>query len=231
MKKFAEILTDIELTSKILKESEANEKRLESEWMESVDRVTRHAKKKSLESEWSAACENTLNLKLSLNFLRNNARVALYHEVMPVVLEVLEKYKGKPYGEKTRAKIAGEIKEKTGVWAYINTRFNSEEIYIQPQTHHNTYAITVYIKRNSGEDNHLLIDNKIQSLPFDLFRLEGNYGYFEDIPATVAKLKELRGRAVAIRNELKTACDEFNAIAVNGIEHIYHNQNFYDRLF
>lgn len=231
MKKFTEILKDIELTSQMLKESEANEKRLESEWMESVDRVTRHAKKKSLESEWSAACDNTLNLKLSLNFLRNNARVALYHEVMPVVLEVLEKYKGKPYGEKTRAKIAGEIKEKTGVWAYIDTRFSSEEIRIQTSAYPDAYAINAYIKRSNGEDKHLLIDNKIQILPFDLFKLEGDYGYFEDIPATVAKLKELRGKAVAIRNELKTACDEFNALAVNGIEHIYHNQSFYDRLF
>ena len=37
---------------------------------------------------------------LKIKYLKNNAKVAIFNEVMPVALEVLKKYNGKPYGEK-----------------------------------------------------------------------------------------------------------------------------------
>ena len=56
--------------------------------------------------------ETITNGKLKLKLMQNNARISLFNEVMPIVLEVLEKYNGKAHGEKTEKKIREEIKEK-----------------------------------------------------------------------------------------------------------------------
>ena len=37
----------------------------------------------------------TKNLSLTIKFLQNNARIALFNDVMPVLLDILSKYKGK----------------------------------------------------------------------------------------------------------------------------------------
>lgn len=168
MKTFNEILKDIEATRKAIDKSENNEKRLEAEWTSILDMKERHEKRKALEAEWSVAGQETKDLYLSLYLLKNNARIALFNDVMPVLLEVLEKYKGKPYGEKTRDKISKEVEEKAGARAYIGTRYNQEEISVYPSSGYgNDYSITIGTKYINGKQDRILIDNKI---PDKLYR-------------------------------------------------------------
>lgn len=56
--------------------------------------------------------------RIENKILYENARIALYEEVMPKALEVWNKYVGKPYGEKTKEKIKNEVKDATGCWFY-----------------------------------------------------------------------------------------------------------------
>ena len=234
METFKEIMKQIETTFDMIDKSKENEKRLEAEWMKEIDLMKRHETRKGLESEWSKACETTRDLYLAVRLLQNNARVALFHDVMPVLLEVLAKYKGKPYGEKTRAKIAQEVEERTGARAYIGTKYNQDEISIfPPRGFGNTYSITAGPKYNAEtkEYNRILIDNKIQILPLECFFIWYiKSEYIEDIPAAVAEMKELYKKAVEIQKELSAICSAFNKYAVDGIESIYCNKTIYERL-
>lgn len=60
--------------------------------------------------------------KIENKILYDNARIALYEEVMPKALEVWNKYVGKPYGKKTAEKIRNEIKDATGCWFYCTDK-------------------------------------------------------------------------------------------------------------
>ena len=234
MKTFKEIMKQIETTFDMIDKSKENEKRLEAEWMKETDRMKRHEIRKGLEAEWSKAEETTRDLYLTVRLLQNNARVALFHDVMPVLLEVLAKYKGKPYGEKTREKIAKEVEERTGARAYIGTKYNQDCISIFPACGFgNTYSITAGPKYNSETKEHdrMLIDNKIQVLPLECFEVWYiRSEYFEDIPAAVAEMKEHYKKAVEMQKELSKICSAFNKYAVEGIESIYCDKKIYERL-
>lgn len=233
MKTFNEIMQDIEATHKAIKKSEANEKRLEDEWTNIFDIAKRHEKRKALEAEWSAAGQETKDLHLFLYLLKNNARIALFNDVMPVLLEVLAKYKGKPYGEKTREKICKEVEEKTGAKAYIRTEYNHDEIFVYPSFSGGVYdyGITIGTKYVDGEQDRILIGNKIQLVPFEnfcLWYIKDNY--IPDIPAAIAEMKELYNKAVFMQKELEKVCSAFNKYAVNGIESIYCDKRIFERM-
>lgn len=234
MKTFKEVMKDIESTFDMINKSKENEKRLEAEWMKETDLMKRHGTRKGLETEWSKAEETTRDLYLTVRLLQNNARIALFHDVMPVLLEVLAKYKGKPYGEKTREKIAKEVEERTGARAYIGTKYNQDEISIySARGYGNTYSITAGTKYNAEtkEYNRILIDNKIQVLPIECFEVWYiRPEYFEDISAAVTEMKELYSKAYSMQKELDSICSAFNKYAVEGIESIYCNKTIYERL-
>lgn len=232
MKTFNEIFQDIETTYEAIKKSEANEKRLEAEWTSILDMKERHEKRKALEAEWSAAGQETKDLYLSLYLLKNNARIALFNDVMPVLLEVLAKYKGKSYGEKTRDKISKETEEKAGARTYICTRYNQEEISVYPSSGYgNDYSITIGTKYINGKQDRILIDNKIQLVPLENFCLWYiKDEYISDIPAAIANMKKLYNKAVSMQKELEKVCSAFNEYAVNGIESIHCDKRIFERM-
>lgn len=233
MKHFPEILEDIKATFNAIKAAEAEENILDNEWANIVDIKERHARRLELEKAISAAAERANDLRIMHKLLQNNARVALYHDVLPVVLEVLQKYAGKPYGEKTRAKIAQEVQEKTGARAYIGTNYGHDEINIYPDVFGNVYNITCgpHVTAVKDEQPRLLNGNRIQPQPFDVFSLWYiKTNYVDDVPAAVAELKRLYAQAVAKQEELASICSAFNAYAVTGIESICQDKRIYSRL-
>ena len=169
------------------------------------------------------------DLDLTLKYLKNNAKVALFNEAMPVVLEVFGKYIGKPYGPKTADKIRNEIKEKTNCSVWIDNGFRGIAL------NEDGYSIywcdfTCNSKYEDGRRKPILVDNKIQKLEFsDLELWYINKNYVEDIPTTIEKLKELKREAVAKQEEFKNICDKFNELTVDGIERIYSDKRIYDR--
>lgn len=67
---------------------------------------------------------NANNFKMhELKILENNRRIALYNDVLPVIVETLNKYNGKKYGEKTADKIRQELKTiiNCSVWLHERT--------------------------------------------------------------------------------------------------------------
>ena len=233
MKKFIDILEEIELTRKAITAAEARENELVEIYMKFCDLRERHEAKKNAENDMIKASEEKKDLQITIKILKNNAKIALFNEVIPVALEVLKKYASKPYGEKTKEKISDEIKEKTNCRFYITSRWGSYSFDVYPINGvGNDYNISCGTEYTNGSQKPLLIDNKIQLITFD--ELELYYisrAYVEDIPQRVEDIKAAYAGAVAKQEELKAACDRFNALAVWDIEnicsdkHIYHNMD------
>ena len=223
MTKFIDILEEIEQTNRAIKEVEAREDEL----------VKNYMKREVAENDMIKASEEKKDLQITLKILKSNARIALFNEVIPVALEVLKKYAGKPYGEKTKEKISDEIKEKTNCRFYITSRWGSYSFNIYPMDGFgNDYNITCGSKYTNGERKPLLIDNKIQLITFDEIELYYiSREYVEDIPQRIENLKTAYAEAVIKQEELQTACDNFNMLAVGDIsciysdKHIYHNMD------
>lgn len=105
MKKFTDILKEVNKTYQTIKETEEKTKELQSTYLTIVDLKERHEKRKTVENELVRLEEKKKDLQITIKILNSNAKIALYSETLPIVLEVLAKYKNKPYGPKTEEKI------------------------------------------------------------------------------------------------------------------------------
>lgn len=234
MKKFSEILEEISATRAEIAETEAEEKRLTDSYMSKSNLLERVEARRDLAEEIAAAAERVRDLKISVALLKNNAKLALFAEVMPVALEVLAKYKGKPYGEKTREKISEEVKARTGCRFYISRRysFGEAEYNIYPDgMPYGGYNITVGTKYENGQCKPVLVENKIQAVTMEDVTIHYiNKRYFEDIPATVREMREAYEKAATLQKELEAACSAFRTYTVEGIPNIDPYKTIYPKI-
>lgn len=232
MKTFNEIQKDIEKAYQTIKENNKKIDELVNTYSNIMGFKEKIAQKRSVEKDMIELNEEIKDLTITIKILNSNAKIALFNEVMPQVLEVLAKYKNKPYGPKTEQKIKDEIKEKTNCSFYINERYNSQEYHIIPlEFSGNTYNIECGPKFENGEQKKLLINNKIQVVEFEELSLYyTSKEYIENIPQRIKQLKKLYKKAVEKQKELDIVCDEFNSLAVGNIEHIYSDKRIYGNI-
>lgn len=228
MKKFKNILKDIEKTNNDIKELEKREKEI-SRNFENIKNFKAYTEaKKPYQDELKNIDSMIYDLKIKKQLLYNNSKVSLFNEVVPTVCEVLKKYNGKPYGEKTKEKIRKEISEKTSCYFWIENRFS--------QSYHITYFQNNVIAKceivfsvNSASNNPLISnDNKLYSYDFnDLHIIYEKGEYITNIPARIKKLKVEHEKAIKAQKELEKTCSKFNDLTVDGIPQIYKTQNIY----
>lgn len=224
MKKFNEILKDVNKTYKKIKEVEKKTEELQNTYLNIMDLKERHEKRKDVENDLVRLEEKKKDLQITVKILNSNAKIALYNEVMPIVLEVLAKYKNKPYGPKTEEKIKDEIKEKTNCSFHISVRYGSQEYHIIPLSG-NTYNIECGAKCIDGKQEKLLKENKIQVLEFsDITLYYISKEYVDNIPKRIKELKRLYKKAYEKQQELDSICSEYNNLAVGSIKNIYKNK-------
>lgn len=230
MKKFTEILKEVNKTYQKIKELEEKTKELQNTYLNIMDLKERHEKRKAVENDIARIEEKKKDLQITVKILNSNAKIALYNEVMPEVLEVLAKYKNKPYGPKTEEKIKDEIKEKTNCSFYISTRYSSQEYHIIPLDNNN-YNIECGSKCIDGKQKKLLDENKIQVLEFnDLALYYASKEYIDNIPKRIKELKRLYKKAYEKQQELATLCSEYNNLAVGNIKNIYKDKHIFPNM-
>lgn len=232
MMKFTEIMETIKTLNTEIKETEENQKTEIDCYYENFEgltikeRITYKKENKELETKHlqkiAEIQETITDKKLKLKLLQNNARISLFHEVMPIVLEVLQKYNGKAHGEKTSEKIRLEIKEKTNCYVYIN----NESFRIIPYNAiGNTYNVECGTKYENGNKKQILINNKINVVSMeDLEVYYINQTYFDNLESTIKELKRIHTEAKQKQEELKALCSQFNKLSVDGIKNLNHTE-------
>lgn len=232
MKKFNAIIREVKQTQQKINELEEKTKQIRNTYKNIMDIKERHEKMKTVENELMILEEKKKDLQITIKILNSNAKIALFNEVMPKVLEVLAKYKNKSYGPKTEQKIKDEIKEKTGCGFYISQRYSSQEYHIFPlNINGNTYDIECGTKCENGEQKKLLIDNKIQVTELnDLTIYYSSKEYIDNIPKRIKELKRLYKKAYEKQKELAAICSEYNGLCVGSIKNIYKDKNIYPNM-
>lgn len=223
MKKFADILKEVNKTHKTIKEVDEKINELKNTYLNIMDLKERHEQRKNVENDIVILEEKKKDLQITVKILNSNAKIALYSETLPIVLEALAKYKNKPYGPKTEEKIKDEIKEKTNCSFYISTRYSSQEYHIIPlEFSNNNYNIECGSKCINGKQKKLLDENKIQVLEFnDLVLYYASKEYIDNIPKRIKELKRLYKKAYEKQQELAKICSKYNYLTVGNIKNIY----------
>ena len=232
MKKFTEILKDVSKAYQTIKKIDEKTEELQNTYLNIVNLKERHEKRKDVENYLVRLEEKKKDLQITIKILNSNAKIALFNEAMPIVLEVLTKYKNKPYGPKTEEKIKDEIKEKTNCSFYISTRYSSQSYHIIPlEFSNNNYNIECGTKCIDGKQKKLLDENKIQVLNFnDLTLYYTSKEYIDNIPKRIKELKRLYKKAYEKQQELAAICSEYNNLAVGNIKNIYKDKNIYPNM-
>lgn len=223
MKKFNAIVREVKQTQQKINEVEEKTKEIRKTYLNITDIKKRHEKMKTVENELLRLEEKKKDLQITIKILNSNAKIALYNETLPVVLEVLAKYKNKPYGPKTEQKIKDEIKEKTNCGFYISGRYSFQEYHIFPlEFSGNTYNIECGTKYIEGKQKNLLDDNKIQVPELkDLTIYYSSKEYIDNIPKRIKDLKRLYKKAYEKQQEFAALCNEYNNLCVGNIKKIY----------
>ena len=166
--------------------------------------------------------------KTEITILKHNYRIALFDECMPIVLEILKKYNGKKYGEKTRAKIRDEIKARAGVNFYINRRTWCDEIIISDDflCYSGQLEINTRADENGTRAAIITDDNKINAPDIDNLFMHYNT-FVDNIPERVQALKTAHNDARQLQEQLKTACNKYNDLTVNGMKTICYTDHIY----
>ena len=153
-------------------------------------------------------------LKLGQRILYENIRQAYFMETMPKVLEVFDKFKGKPIGEVTAAKINEALKSSgVRVWIHAEPEYRSDELHLSPIScpyFFRTDDLTVTVKRKDGEKQPILAGttgNRLQVYELDQYALAWCGDYVEDYTARAAELereyKEVQARYKEVEDMLK----------------------------
>lgn len=187
-------------------------------------------RRKSDDPAVAAALAEAELLQIENKILHDNARRAYFSEVIPAVVAEFQKYKGKPYGEKTKQKISDACKEKCGCAAYISYKYSTAELVIVPLDK-NGYSGTTMFRYDdfnirfsggtvAGDGKRFLIDNKIQ--PFAADDLDLCYGveYVEDARARAELIKIQFADVKKAYSAYEAAVSAYNALLPGGMEHV-----------
>lgn len=169
-------------------------------------------------------------LLLSFKILVNNAKITLFRETMPIIVETLNCYAGKPYGEKTKKKINDEIRAKTGCNCHIRCSYATQSLEIYPINHSNC-DISKYCNCNisvSVKDHNnlqpLLVENKIQEITVDEMELWYVSDEFVDnVSQRVDDILAVFEQMMKTKQKLETLCDKYNKLAVGDTRHFTAN--------
>ena len=129
------------------------------------EKLAAHA---AMMKEITEAAEELQPLEIELKIRHDNTRRMIYNATLPAVLDIMKKWNGKPYGEKTKQKISDEMKTRFNCALYLSNQYGGKidivplnnEGYTNYNFKYSDFDIyTRYSK--DGHQPHILNDNKI----------------------------------------------------------------------
>lgn len=178
------------------------------------------------------AAEKIELLQIENKILYDNARRAYIEEVKPILRDVLKKYAGKPYGEKTKAKINEEMKTRANCYVWLSYSYNCSEISFSPVNdyffHSRDLELRFYDRGNNTAK--ILQDNKINPAVLDYMQISYCSEYEEKPRQKAAKIRREWHKLKEQEKRFDALCHDFSALLPSGIDYISAN-NFRGYLF
>lgn len=161
--------------------------------------------------------------KIRAEILRENLKAAIFETLKPIIWETLKKYDGKPYGDKTREKIAEETKTACGYRVYFAEKYGSGEIKAYNATsYNNADNIAIYahnVPIFSGElKNRLREPLETEKAAFSVAYEKARYTEPAEIDARIDEIIAAHKAAEEALKAYNAAAEAFNKIAPNKTE-------------
>lgn len=171
--------------------------------------LVEYKKRRAEKDAINGALSNDIySLKIQNRLLMHNIKTAFICDTLPVVVDVLNKYAGKPYGEKTKQRINDEIKTACGCYIYFDNYYLNVCVSGCVGHSNNDYKVTIKYDKDANNDTNFLIGNKIQPLSMDILNIYGSHaGIIENVSEYANNIINLRReifkKADALNDEIK----------------------------
>ena len=229
MKKYNEIKKEIQRAKASIIGTAKTEKQLNVELLREAlkdndaERIEiARAAYKEAEARYIKECEHNDDIKIKIEILTDNAKQALFSEIIGTICDIWNKYENKPHGEKTAQKIKEELKTATGYYIYIGNRYDDAHININ--FHYGDNApfnrLEIVPIWNGKKQPALSDDNKIIKLNPDNMRVYYCGGYVENVNAHIKAIRKAHAAARAAEEALTEATSAYNALTRGNIQHI-----------
>lgn len=171
------------------------------------------------EKKFAAECKHNEDLKMTLEILKDNAAQAFFAESIETICTIWNKYAGKPHGEKTSDKIRKELFAALGVRVWIGNKYEDASItcYFDFGSKAPFRDLEFWAIRTNEEKALALVDNKIQPLSPDIFRVYNCGAYVDDVPAHVQAIREAHEKAVEAETAFANAVSAYNSLTRGNI--------------
>lgn len=167
--------------------------------------------------KYAAECKHNEDLQMAVEVLKDNAAQAFFAENIGAICAVWDKYAGKPCGEKTAEKIRKELFAALGVRVWISNKYSDAGITCYFDTGAPFRSLEFCTKRPNGEAVPALVNNKIQPLSPEVFRVYNCGVYVDDVPAHVRAIREAHDKARAAEAAFAAAVSDYNALTRGNI--------------
>ena len=227
MKKYTEILKDIAAARAGMIDTAKTEKDLTRNAMltarKSGTDADFDAAKTAYETtaeKYAAECKHNEDLQMSVEVLKDNAAQAFFAENIQTICDIWAKYAGKPCGEKTAEKIRKELFAALGVWVWISNKYSDACITCYFDAPAPFRSLEFCAIRTNGEAVPALINNKIQPLSPEVFRVYNCGAYVDDVPAHVQAIRDAHDKARAAEAAFAAAVSDYNALTRGNIAQV-----------
>lgn len=225
MKKYAEILDAITAARAGMVDTAKSEKEFTRKAMVIAHKSgtdaefdAAQAAYKAAEEKFAAECKHNEDLKMTLEVLKDNAAQAFFAENIETICNIWNKYAGKPHGEKTSDKIRKEMFSALGVRVWVGNKYDDASItcYFDSSSKAPFRELEFCVSTN-GEKVPALVDNKIQLLSPDIFRVYNCGAYVEDVTAHVKAIREAHEKAQEAETAFANAVSAYNSLTRGSI--------------
>ena len=171
--------------------------------------------------QWGKPCKTPLKdieaaaaelepLNIELKIRHDNLRRTIYNATLPAVLDILKKWNGKPYGEKTKQKISDEMKAQYNCALYLSNQYGGKidlvplngEGYTNYNFKYDEFDIFTRYNKD-GQQIHVLNDNRINGA------IRAADIYLSNCPEIVPDPAARAAEILAAFTELKRKQDQF----------------------
>lgn len=219
MKKYVEILKDITAaragmvdTAKSEKDFARNATVIARKSGTDAEFDAAEAAYKAATEKYAAECKHNEDLQMAVEVLKDNAAQAFFAENIGGICSIWNKYAGKACGEKTADKIRKELFAALGVRVWISNKYNDACITCYFDSKAPFHDLEFCTKRANGEAVPALVNNKIQPLSPDVFRVYNCGTYVDDVPTHVQAIREAHDKAREAEAAFAEAVTAYNAL-------------------